>query len=294
MESKELQIVHPLDTMKEEWLLSRQTIRAGELIIEHHIEPPDEIEMPPLSHHLMAFHLSDYGSRQVSRFDGREYDGAMYRGEFWLLPSGFPGFWHWESIDECLMFMIDPLLLRRVAAETGCLNPEQVELLPILKEHDPHLESLALAFKREMNQSQWGDLLYLESLTNIFAIHLLRHYCRFQPSFKEYSGLPRHKLRQAIDYIQAHLADNVSLEAIATEIGISRFYFGRLFKQSTGIAPYQYLIKCRVERAKVLLSQGSPSTADVALAVGFSNQSHLTKHFKRLVGVTPKKFSQRS
>ena len=103
-------------------------------------------------------------------------------------------------------------------------------------------------------------------------------------------GLPKKKLRQAIDYIQAHLTENVSLDAMSTEVGISRFYFCRLFKQSTGTTPYQYLIKCRIERAKALLLQEKLSIADVALEVGFSNQSHLTKHFKRLVGVTPKKF----
>ena len=291
MESQELQIVHPSNKMKDEWLLSRQTIHAGELIIEHHIEPPDEIEMPPLSHHLMCFHLSDYGSRQVSRFDRREYDGAMYSGEFWLLPSGVPGFWHWESTDECLMFMIDPALLRRVATETGCLNPDRAELLPILKSYDPQLTAIALAFKREMNQPQWGDRLYIESLSNIFAIHLLQHYCG-KSTFKECEGgLPKHKSRQAIAYIQTHLADNISLDAMATEVGMSRFYFCRLFQQSTGITPYQYLIKCRTERAKALLLQGNLSIADVALEVGFSDQSHLTKHFKRLVGMTPKKFS---
>ena len=199
MESQELQLVHPSNKMKDEWLLSRQTIRAGELIIEHHIEPPDEIEMPPLSHHLLGFHLSDYGSRQVSRFDGREYDGAMYSGDFWLLPSGVPGFWHWESTDECLVFVIDPALLRRVATETGCLNPDRAELLPILKSRDPQLTAIALAFKRGMNQFQWGDRLYIESLSNIFAIHLLRHYCGFKPTFKECEGgLPKHKSRQAI------------------------------------------------------------------------------------------------
>ena len=79
---------------------------------------------------------------------------------------------------------------------------------------------------------------------------------------------------------------------MATEIDMSRFYFCRLFKQSTGITPYQYLIKCRVDRAKVLLMQRKLSIADVALEVGFSNQSNFTKHFKRLVGVTPQKFAR--
>ena len=79
---------------------------------------------------------------------------------------------------------------------------------------------------------------------------------------------------------------------MATEIDMSRFYFCRLFKQSTGITPYQYLITCRVDRAKVLLLQRKLSIGDIALEVGFSNQSNFTKHFKRLVGVTPQKFAR--
>lgn len=69
--------------------------------------------------------------------------------------------------------------------------------------------------------------------------------------------------------------------------------FSLLFKQSTGLTPHQYVIKIRVDRAKYLLLQGKNSIADIAQIVGFANQSHLNLHFKRLVGVTPKQFSQK-
>ncbi|WP_197036096.1 helix-turn-helix domain-containing protein [Fischerella sp. PCC 9605] len=101
-------------------------------------------------------------------------------------------------------------------------------------------------------------------------------------------------MQQAIDYIQAHLAEDISLETIATEVGMSRYYFCRLFKQSTGMSPYQYLLKCRIERAKVLLLQGQQSITDIAIQVGFANQSQFGRHFKRFTGVTPKQFWQRS
>ncbi|BAY81725.1 putative transcriptional regulator [Calothrix parasitica NIES-267] len=78
---------------------------------------------------------------------------------------------------------------------------------------------------------------------------------------------------------------------MANELGISRYHFCRLFQKSMGISPYQYLIKCRIERAKELLLQPHTSIADVALKVGFSNQSHFSKYFKRVVGMTPKEFS---
>jgi AraC family transcriptional regulator len=103
-------------------------------------------------------------------------------------------------------------------------------------------------------------------------------------------GLPRYKLQQVIVYIDEHLAERLSLETIAQQIGISQFYFCHLFKQSMGVSPYQYLLQQRIERAKHLLLQTSPNIADIALAVGFSNQSHFTRQFKQVVGITPKRF----
>lgn len=104
-------------------------------------------------------------------------------------------------------------------------------------------------------------------------------------------GLPRYKLQQVIAYMDEQLAERLSLETIARQIGISPFYFCHLFKQSMGISPYQYLLQQRIERAKQLLLQNRPNIADVALAVGFSNQSHFTRQFKQMVGVTPKRWS---
>lgn len=103
-------------------------------------------------------------------------------------------------------------------------------------------------------------------------------------------GLPPYKLQQVIEYIDEHLAERLSLETIAQQIGISQFYFCHLFKQSMGVSPYQYLLKQRIERSKQLLLQTRPNIADIALTVGFSNQSHFTRQFKQVVGITPKRF----
>ena len=86
------------------------------------------------------------------------------------------------------------------------------------------------------------------------------------------------------------LAENLALSQVAAEAGLSVFHFARLFKQTTGLAPHQYLIQCRVERAKQMILASSTATAVIAQQVGFCDQSHLTVHFRRIYGVTPKQF----
>jgi len=209
-----------------------------------------------------------------------------------LVPAKTPAFFWWNQTDECVLFSIKPTTLQQIAIETDCLSPDQVEVRPIVYETDPKVAFFAQAFKEEMENNGLGGRLYNESLANVFLIHLLCNYCAFEPNLRQYQGgLSTRKLQQAIAYMNNHLSEDLSLEAIATELNMSRYYFCRLFKQSTGISPHQYLIKCRIDRAKELLLQGHKSIADVALQVGFTSQSHFTRHFKRLVGVTPKQLS---
>ena len=99
-----------------------------------------------------------------------------------------------------------------------------------------------------------------------------------------------YKINQGINYIQAHLTENISLETIANYLGISRYHFCRIFKQSVGLTPHQYMIQQRVEKAKVMLREGKLSISDIACVCGFSHQSHLNYHFKKLTGVTPREF----
>ncbi|NET31843.1 MAG: helix-turn-helix domain-containing protein [Cyanothece sp. SIO1E1] len=100
--------------------------------------------------------------------------------------------------------------------------------------------------------------------------------------------LPRAMLRKAIEYINMNLNQDLTLPVIAEQVGMSQYYFCRLFKESMSITPHQYVIQQRVERAKQLLKQRELSIADIAFQCGFSHQSHLTRHFRQNTGMTPK------
>ena len=288
------QHIHPAEVMKDEWLVRQQTSRSSELVVQHSMQTADEVELLPLSHHLLILNLNDYSPRQVSCFDSQEYDGPQRRGDLWLLPAGLPSSFAWEGTDESISFILEPTYLSQTATETESLSPSRVKLLPIIYQHDSNLEAIAQSFKREITQAGIGTQLYIDTLATQLAIHLLRHYCAFELKLKQYQGgLSRDRLQTALAYIQNHLADNISLAEIAQEVDMSQHHFCRLFKQSTGISPYQYVIQQRLERAKQLLLQNQLSIAEVAQEVGFSEQSQLTRQLKRATGFTPKQIRDR-
>ncbi len=181
----------------------------------------------------------------------------------------------------------EPQILERVLYEI--VEPEELEITPHFAQNDPLIYQLGLQLKAEVQSGGLGGRLYADAIINLLAIHLLRHYSTKKLQIQTYSqGLSKQKLQQVIEYINAHLNDSLSLKELASIVQMSPGYFSRLFKQATGFAPHQYVIRCRVRRAKELLCQKKLSIAEIAYCVGFANQAHLNYHFKRIMGITPK------
>jgi AraC family transcriptional regulator len=169
--------------------------------------------------------------------------------------------------------------------------PDALELTPRLAVDDTLFHAVGTTLKAEVEAGCAGGRAYGESLAGTLAMHLVRHYSNRRPQpAGDGTRLSRHQLRRAIDFMHDRLAEDLSLNDIAAEAGLSVFHFARLFRQTTGLAPHQYLIQCRVERAKQLILASSAATAGIAQQVGFCDQSHLTVHFRRIYGVTPKQF----
>jgi AraC family transcriptional regulator len=285
--------VNPLNLLENKPTRAKHSICVeDDFFLHYRHDLPGELEAPKgLTYHLITFFLTK-NQRQITHFEHHgEYDGQMARGEFYLCPVGVSGFTCWQA-DETLHFIIKPNLLRKVAIETECLNPDRIELLPMLKTRDLKIEQLAQLFLAEMTGDRFGKRLYLESLSEVLAVHLLRNYCVFEPLFPKYTnGLTPDKLRQTIDYIQAYLDTDLSLEVMAKQIGMSRCYFASQFKQAMGISPHQYVNQQRIKKAQQLLRQ-ERSLVEIALDCGFASQSHFNKVFRQYVGMTPKNYQQ--
>lgn len=277
--------------MKESWISERRTLQLPGLTVDRHISKPNELEFSGCNHHLLCLLLSEGNRQKITRIGKQKSEEPQLKGDFWICSAQTSGLWAWGSTDESLMFVIDPLLLRRTAAEVSGLDVSQVELLNTISTHDPHIEAIAYLFQAELDTNGMGGQLYAESLAQVFIVHLLRQYCAFQsktPYHSKSDATPR--LQPVLDYIHSYLDRPLHLAELAEVSGISQYYFCRLFKQSMGIAPYQYVLQQRMEKAKELLQQRKHTIAEVAVLVGCTDQSRFTKQFKNYFGTTPSLF----
>jgi AraC family transcriptional regulator len=240
--------------------------------------------------HILTMVTSSTPIHQI--IDGRSQQNLVGKNNLFLLPAGASHHCNWQRDIEFVFIGIDPQLLVRVGQDV--IDPDRIELVPHFATiEDPLLQGILLTLKQEMMTGGLSSQLFVDQLKTTLGMHLLRSYGAHKVQLPASNdGLPKYKLNRTIDYIEAHLDQNLELEDLAQQAGVSQFYFSRLFKQSLGITPHQYVIRRRVERARHLIQQGELGLADIALECGFANQGHLNRHFKRLTGVTPKEIAR--
>ncbi len=251
------------------------------------------------------------GTGRIVRESGDEkVETELSPGCVTVVPSRTPVRWTWSTNISVAVLTLEPVFLDRVAKDVFSLEPHHYRLALSERPNDAAITNIAGVLSREVMRGEPGGRLYAESLANILAVHLLRNYAQCadgrileacatpeetaQTALKDEMpgrvGSHPRAVAEAVRFIQENYSRDVSLNDIAEAVHLSPFHVARLFKQALGVSPHQYLIQVRVNSARSLLEAGSGerSLAEVASAVGFADQSHLTRHFKRLLGVTPK------
>lgn len=156
---------------------------------------------------------------------------------------------------------------------------------------DPVIGRFAALGRNELNEGGAGGRLYVEGLAAALTVHLLRSsgLSRRSP-IQHKGGLAPRQMRRVLEYIEAHLGDELGLVELAAIVELSPHYFGEAFRISTGRSPHRYVMERRIECARDLLWDADRPIRDIAYAAGFSSQSHFTANFRRITGVTPGRF----
>ncbi len=186
------------------------------------------------------------------------------------------------------MVYIYPEMIQELLKEFSGINPA-FHYFPEPIIYDPDISRRLLyalkAFEQEDKMLLEAQACFAQVLADLFTRHARPH---------QSSNQTKHNpavIRRASEFIHAHIAENLSLEEIAQEVGVSRFHFLRLFKTTTGLAPHAYLLQRRVELAKALIEQGRP-LVEASHDAGFADQSHMTRRFKAAYGITPGQYQK--
>ena len=230
--------------------------------------------------------LDERGGQVEARLRPRVPTPGAYHGPGHLsLVTAGEQVWSWtDRIEEFRCVVVhfsDELIGQVLESGAGLARP----VAPRLMFENTMIWNMARALALECIQPQPGGRLYGESLTAAMAVEVLRARCGDAPG--RGGGIAPFRLRRVLDYIDATLDQDISMQALADEAMLSVPHFMRAFRQSTGQTPFRYVQSQRVERARRLVASSRMPIADIAACCGFADQAHMNKCFRRLVGDTP-------
>lgn len=236
-------------------------------------------------HHYLSLNLDD---RPLTMEFKGEVGGfrrvVLRRGAAWICPAHEPVSVRLNSDFRYARVSIDPLYFGRLTGQLE--NP--IALRRTYGVAEPQIAHIVGALVAESDAGNPGGLAFVEALATGFSHQLALHAGVRKPAVARLrGGLSAAAKRRTLELMEANLDANVSVQFLASEVGLSPAHFSRAFKETIGVAPHQHLLHLRLEQSRRLLEADDASLAAVAQRVGFADQAHFTRFFKREYGVTP-------
>ena len=248
-----------------------------------------DLVLPATDKHLIRILLDSSVQCEFSCGTSRHV-GRMTTGDIALVPAACEGRWRWSGLNQTSMDVriCKDWLARQMWDEPGAACA-RIELIPVTCRNDPFILQIGLALVEEMRAPLAASRKFAaESAALLLGRHLQRRYARHVPvnADPKCGGLAGWQLRRVKAAMEA-AETSLSLEALATMVGLSPAHFCTAFRQSTGLPPRRWQMRLRTERAKTLLADPRLSLTEIALACGYASSSHFATSFRRATGMTP-------
>jgi AraC family transcriptional regulator len=233
------------------------------------------------------------GVQRLERRNGKSAAiGTARSGVVTIIPAGSSARWDIPGPVNVFQLYLPHRTLERVAGEADTSAPR--ELLERTGHPDPIISRLLISASDAIVGSAALDALFRHQLNDLLATRLLAAHAGapavFQPAL---GGLAPTTLRRAIERLHSDVDTDVSLAALASDAGLSRFHFCRAFKESTGLSPHAWLRQHRLEQAMKMLRDTDDSVVSIAAALGYASQTAFAAAFRKLTGETPSDWRRR-
>jgi AraC family transcriptional regulator len=255
------------------------------IVLERHVVHQGEI--PEHGHPSLCLHLQVAGAQDFEWWqDGKNAIEHTQPGSLIVIPPGTQDRLRWQGSSERLILSIDNDALQQFASQLGVRRP--LEIRGAWSILDPALRVLIAEMGRETRANWPLGALYADLLALGLQTLLVRNHSAQPialPRLQGGLGLP--KLKRAMEYMTANLAEDIGLEQVAEELGLSASHFAHEFRGATGATPYQYLLQQRLERAKTLLKTTKLPVQNVGALSGFNYPANFVRTFRQRVGQSP-------
>ncbi|MFP8965017.1 helix-turn-helix domain-containing protein [Pokkaliibacter sp. CJK22405] len=246
----------------------------------------DLVALEQVSHHTLSMYVADgYESYMKTRGGWKNGGGP---GRMCLMPKGYDSTWNIKGPLTFVHFYFTDQHLSDIAEKTWDKRPSSFTLDERIFAEDPQI---TLLYRQFLLACDWGDKadqLLLSSTSSLMLTHMARQYLHCQWELPRITGgLAPFQLARVREFIDAHLDQPLLLSDLAEQAGLSDYHFARMFKQSQGLAPHQYVMATRLARAEQLLITTEQSLSDIALNCGFSSSSHFSNRFRQHFGTSP-------
>ncbi|MFP2237387.1 helix-turn-helix domain-containing protein [Pseudescherichia vulneris] len=237
-------------------------------------------------HHTLSLYVADGYESYHKTPHGWKNGGGPDR--FCLMPKESESSWDIRDNLSFVHLYCTDEHLRATGEKIWDRSPASFRLDEKTFANDDKITALYRHFLLDCDWQQQANHLALSSATTLLLTHLIQHYTNVQWQLpKVTGGLAPFVLRNVLAFIEASLAQPLTLADLAQEAALSEYHFARMFSLSMKMAPHQYVMQRRMTRAQDLVRNTSLPLTDIALACGFSSASHFSNRFKSVLGVTP-------
>ncbi|MDN3558676.1 AraC family transcriptional regulator [Vreelandella neptunia] len=282
-----------LECMPSEHLALPQRAELQEVVLQlfthHSITEP--LLVPAVAEPLLVMVLSGSAIVEERSLDGDWEMAQVQAGDFYLTSTASPYEMRWQAREgntfEVMHLYLAHSLVDKAYRHLLGSQATPISFLDISAGQDDLVRMLLEQMRRELVDRREPSSLFVSSLAQALAVHLVRTYRAPKITGRRNNALQAYKLRRVIDRMNQRLAEAFSLADLADAAQLSEYHFSRLFKQAMGLSPSQYFIRLRMGRARQLLLHTDRSIIDIGMEVGYSNPSHFSQVFRHKVGISP-------
>ncbi len=267
------------------------TSAAALMSVRYFQAEPDAMPEDVFAEHHIVLNLQANAHRVQNIRDGVMRDFTLEKDDIIVTPAGMRSGWRWFAKSDVIIVTLDPARVEKFAqTELGMLlDRQQFHDEPQFS--DPDLCAAGVMLRDALESDDISSGVMFEAMSRVLLVKLLQRYGKRRPEEVALSAkFTSDHYKRVLAVIRARLDQTISVEDLAREAGMSPSHFARVFKETLGSTPMQYVLAYRIEQAIAMMEDATRPLGDIALACGFADQAHFSRSFKQVTGQTPRQF----